>query len=42
LIAGLSTEPIRVEVDLAISRHPAHRWIRELLATVAKRMVKAS
>jgi DNA-binding transcriptional LysR family regulator len=24
-----------------VSRHPAHRWLRELLATVAKRMAKA-
>ena len=25
-----------------VSRHPAHRWLRELLATVAKRMTKAT
>jgi DNA-binding transcriptional LysR family regulator len=25
-----------------VSRHPAHVWLRDLLATVARRMVKAA
>lgn len=25
-----------------VSRHPAHRWLRDLLATVAKRMARTA